>query len=88
VNTVFTGHPDRYPTVELLAVAETQPDVVLLPTEPYPFTERHAPELREALGVPVHVVDGKDLFWWGVRTGPALDRFSELAQRLAEKPSP
>ena len=53
-------------------------DLVVAPREPYPFAERHVPELS-AFG-PVVLVDGRDLFWWGARTGDALGR---LAAALA-----
>ncbi len=65
----------RYPETTLGAVAATHPEVALLPSEPYPFDDRHAAELRAALGpVDVRPVDGRDLFWWGSRTPAALDR--------------
>lgn len=69
---VYADHSDRYPTVELDEVAERRPDVVLAPSEPYPFRERHRPELERM--APVVFVDGQDLFWWGTRTPGALDR--------------
>ncbi len=65
---------ERYPTVTLDEVAERGCDVVLLPSEPYPFAARHVAEVADVLGVPVHLVDGQDLFWWGVRTPAAIDR--------------
>lgn len=68
-----------YPTVSLDEAAARRPDVVLAPSEPYPFTARQLPELR-TVG-PTVLVDGKDLFWWGARTEAALGR---LAERLLE----
>jgi len=49
-----------------------RPDVVLAPSEPYVFTEKHVPELSAV--APVVLIDGKDLFWWGDRTPGALER--------------
>ena len=78
---VFTGRGVRYPTVELAEAAGRTPDLVLLPTEPYPFKERHVAEVAGALpGAEVAIVDGQDLFWWGIRTPGAVER---LAARLA-----
>lgn len=68
----------RYPEVGLDEVAAARPDVVLAPSEPYPFGERHVGELSAI--APVVLVDGEDLFWWGVRTPAALQR---LAAALA-----
>jgi len=72
VDNVFAGHPDRYPTISLADAAAAGPDVVLAPSEPYPFTERQRAELEQV--APVVFVDGQDLFWWGARTAGALDR--------------
>lgn len=72
VANVFADHTDRYPTIELGDAAARQPDVVLAPSEPYPFKERHVAELAEV--APVILVDGQDLFWWGGRTAGALAR--------------
>jgi len=70
VANVFDSALERYPEVVLDAVPKV--DVVLAPSEPYPFGPRHADELRTV--APVTFVDGKDLFWWGVRTPGALAR--------------
>jgi ABC-type Fe3+-hydroxamate transport system substrate-binding protein len=75
VANVLAAHDDTYPTVELADVARLQPDLVLLPSEPYPFAERHVAEYQRAFrGARVALVDGRDLFWWGVRTEPATER--------------
>lgn len=72
---IFDDADARYPEVALGDVASRQPDVVLLPSEPYAFAERHAVELRAALpAAHVTFVDGRDLFWWGIRTPDAAAR--------------
>jgi hypothetical protein len=69
-----------YPTVSLEEAADRRPRLVIAPSEPYPFTRRQLPEL-ESVG-PTLFVDGRDLFWWGVRTPGALDRLgSQLPGR-------
>ena len=72
VDNVFADADDRYPTVTLGEARARRPDVVLAPSEPYPFRERHVPLLAEV--APVVLVDGQDLFWWGVRTPAAAER--------------
>jgi ABC-type Fe3+-hydroxamate transport system substrate-binding protein len=74
---VFADATERYPTVTLEAAAARRPEVVLLPSEPYPFAERHRAE-AQSVSSDVRLVDGRDVFWWGVRTPEALAR---LAQR-------
>lgn len=72
IDNVFADAPDRYPTTTLDEARERAPDVVLAPSEPYPFRERHVPELEQV--APVVLVDGQDLFWWGARTPAAVTR--------------
>ena len=78
VANVFADAGERYPAVTLDEARDRRPDVVLAPSEPYPFAERHVPLLDGV--APVVLVDGQDLFWWGARTPAALDR---LRARLA-----
>jgi ABC-type Fe3+-hydroxamate transport system substrate-binding protein len=74
IATVFDDE-GPYPTVELDDAIRLHPDVVLAPSEPYPFSERQLNELETV--APTTFVDGKDLFWWGVRTSDALHRLAE-----------
>lgn len=74
---VFDASPDRYPEVTLEDAAAARPDLVVLPSEPYPFAERHIEEVR-VVAADVRLVDGRDLFWWGVRTAAALDRLRSV----------
>ena len=60
----------RYPSFD--ALDGIGADVVLAPSEPYPFAERHVDELSAV--APVVLVDGQDLFWWGARTPAAIER--------------
>jgi ABC-type Fe3+-hydroxamate transport system substrate-binding protein len=80
VGNVFAGDDDRYPTTTLEEAAARGPDVVLAPSEPYVFTEKHVPELSAV--APVELVDGQDLFWWGVRTPHAIERLRARLERI------
>lgn len=76
---VFGDSVDRYPEVSLGEVAARGPDVALLPSEPYAFAERHALELHDAVsGLRATFVDGRDLFWWGIRTPAAAERLQAV----------
>lgn len=61
-----------YPELDLTEAAARGADVVIAPSEPYPFAERHRAELETV--APVAFVDGRDLVWWGTRTRDALTR--------------
>jgi ABC-type Fe3+-hydroxamate transport system substrate-binding protein len=79
----FAGRAGRYPRVDERELAAAGPDVVLLPTEPYAFTERDREALL-ALDCPaassgrIHVVPGELLSWYGPRIPRALATFSAL----------
>ena len=73
-----TIHPSR-PTYSLPYV----PDVVLLPTEPFRFTEEHRDDFAELLPRErVQVVDGELLSWWLSRTTEGLEHFRQLREKL------
>lgn len=66
----------KYLTIELTDVTDP-PDLVLAPTEPYSFRDQHLDELASAFpGAAVHLIDGQDLFWWGIRTPAAMQRLA------------
>lgn len=71
------GRDRRYPRITLDEVIDAQPDVVLLPDEPYAFDENDA-ELFWSLDIPaahtgrIHRVDGSLLTWHGTRIAYAL----------------
>ncbi|HEY5011782.1 MAG TPA: helical backbone metal receptor [Acidimicrobiia bacterium] len=78
VGNVFADAGDRYPEVTLDEVATRAPNLVVLPSEPYPFAARHVTEIELAVpGVPTVLVDGRDLFWWGIRTPAAAERLRD-----------
>ena len=82
IDLVTADATDSYPTVELDEIAALRPDLVLVPSEPYVFTDDHVAELRAQFGTAQVVrVDGQDLFWWGARTPSAIDRLSGALQR-------
>lgn len=66
--------PDgAYPELDPAAARQREADLVVAPSEPYPFAERHRAELAVA-AADVRLVDGRDLLWWGARTPGALSR--------------
>jgi ABC-type Fe3+-hydroxamate transport system substrate-binding protein len=77
------GRDTRYPRVTLDEVVAAQPDVILLPSEPYPFDESHI-ALFKALDIPaahndrIHLIDGSYLTWHGTRVAYALNTFPPL----------
>ena len=82
IENVFAGAGDRYPETTLEDIAERGADLVVLPGEPYPFRDRHVDEVEAVIGgADVRLVDGRDLFWWGIRTPEAVERICEALRR-------
>ena len=84
---IFEGRLERYPRVELGEVAALDPDVVLLPSEPYRFGRRHFADVEPFAEVAavrrgnVLLVDGRMLSWYGPRIGSSLRELSALLDR-------
>jgi endonuclease-3 len=76
--------PDRYPALSDAELEALDPQVVLLPSEPYRFTRRHQEALTKVWpSAQVRLVDGKALTWYLSRTEAALDLIRTLAQDLS-----
>jgi len=78
---VFAGRT-RYPEVTPAEVGERGAQAVLLPDEPFPFDERYAEELREALPLPTQLVKGQLFSWYGPRLAEAPPYLRELRAEL------
>lgn len=74
----------RYPTLTLDDAATFDPEVVLLPDEPYPFgdVDRAAFDGWQAR---IRGVDGTALSWWGPRTPSAIVDLAGLARSLRSR---
>lgn len=68
----------RYPRFEWSAQLVDGLDAVLLSTEPYSFTQVHADALEKQLGIPVFLVDGEMMSWYGSRALAGLRYLREL----------
>lgn len=81
---IFEWRQDRYPRIELTEMAERDPEVVLLPDEPYRFSEKHLPEItafRDVRAVQdgrIYLVEGKHLCWYGPRIAGSLRHVSGI----------
>ena len=77
----------RYPRVTLDEILAAQPEVILLPSEPYAFSEadadfwRQFPDLPAVQNDRIHLVDGSLLTWHGTRLGRALQEIPSLIVR-------
>jgi len=76
----------RYYKVSIEEILEANPNLILLPSEPYPFNQSHRAYLEQVLeGVlavqhgNILLIDGRLIFWYGTCLGSAL---RELPSRL------
>ena len=77
---LHAGHAERYPAIGIGELNAAGADLVVLPDEPYRFTAEDGPEAFP--GVPVTLVSGRHLTWYGpsLAEAPAL-----LAAQLARR---
>jgi ABC-type Fe3+-hydroxamate transport system substrate-binding protein len=80
---VFADSPERYPKVDVGALTSSDVDLVLLPDEPYVFSETDGPE---AVNVRTALIDGRMLTWYGPSLHDAKNEL--LAAILANLKTP
>lgn len=77
------GEETRYPIVTPEEIRAADPEVVLLPDEPFPFDEEYAEELRAKLPGPrLQLVDGQPFSWYGSRLLDAPAYLRDLRARI------
>lgn len=77
-NNMLADQP-RYPEVSLGHLKSSGCDLLLLSSEPYPFSEKHLAELQHALpSTTIMLVDGEMFSWYGARLVTAADYFIRL----------
>lgn len=82
---VFSHHT-RYPEITLEALAASQPEVILLSSEPYPFAEKHFGAFLEVCPTAlIQVVDGEMFSWYGSRLLEAADYFRSLREKCSRR---
>lgn len=85
---VFPNHAERYPRVTFAEIEAAQPDIILLPSEPYAFSDEHVSRFA-ALDIPaarysrIHLVDGALLTWHGTRIAHAFNELPALLELTA-----
>lgn len=81
---VFDEDDARYPEITARELAEADPDIILLSSEPYPFKEQHMAELNMICpGTPVRIVDGELFSWYGSRLLHSPGYFNGLIGTLS-----
>lgn len=77
------GHLPRYPEVTGAQVRQARPEILLLSSEPYPFSDRHLSEFSQYFpGIQPVLVDGQIFSWYGSRLLQAPAYLRALRQKL------
>jgi ABC-type Fe3+-hydroxamate transport system substrate-binding protein len=84
---LFADAPERYPKISEKQLVALNPEVILLSSEPYPFSEKHIKELSQILPQSrIELVDGELFSWYGSRLLHSPDYFKKLGERLSNVP--
>lgn len=76
----------RYPELDLSELADLNPDLVFLSSEPYPFNEKLVEEIQALLpNSKVMLVDGEMFSWYGSRLVKAVQYFFEFQKIISVK---
>lgn len=84
IHNVYAVHTDRYPRPSLDELRASGADLVVLPDEPYVFTDDDGPEAFP--GMPYVLVSGRDLTWCGPSLVPAHARLWGSFQTIGSGP--
>jgi len=85
-NVLADGGLERYPELTDEALRAAAPDLVFLSSEPFPFAEKHVPELAELLPeAEIRLVDGEAFSWFGSRLVTAARTLAALALSAATR---
>ncbi|HRP90149.1 MAG TPA: helical backbone metal receptor [Edaphocola sp.] len=70
---------ERYPETSWEELSTLKPDIILLSSEPYPFSKKHQLEFENNLpNTIVTLVDGEPFTWYGSRLMHSVEYFEEL----------
>lgn len=77
---------ERYPQLDLQMLSEKKCEVLLLASEPFPFTEKHIEEIQTLLPeIKILLADGEMFSWYGSRLALAPAYFQQLLNSIHQK---
>ncbi len=79
---VFSNYT-RYPELSLEQIRDSGARLLILTSEPYPFSEKHLPELQRLLpGLHLQLADGEMFSWYGSRLVQSALYLQKLALEI------
>ncbi|MBK9257745.1 MAG: ABC transporter substrate-binding protein [Saprospiraceae bacterium] len=80
------SNAERYPEITFEDIENSDADVIMLSSEPFPFKEKHILELTEVFPDKIIIlVDGEYFSWYGSRMIAAIPYLNSLHYQLLEK---
>jgi hypothetical protein len=77
------GSATRYPTTSVEEIRQLAPAILLLPSEPFSFSQKHLEEWTLWLpATKIMLVDGEYFSWYGSRLLSAPGYFKTLLQQI------
>lgn len=73
----------RYPQITIKDIIDSECEILLLSSEPFPFTEKHIEDLKTQLpDLNIILVDGEMFSWYGSRLVEAVEYFNQLKSKV------
>lgn len=80
----FAEVGEHYPKTSPSDIADSKPDLIVFPDEPYAFSPADGPEAFA--GIPATFISGRDLTWYGPSLVGARQRIRQALERPAKAP--
>lgn len=78
------GDKKRYPKINFYELAEKDPDLIMLSSEPFPFKEKHLAEFEEAFpNTRILLVEGEWFSWYGSHMLHSFKRLNVWRKAIA-----
>ncbi|MUP36509.1 ABC transporter substrate-binding protein [Labilibaculum euxinus] len=80
---VIEDNDSRYPQLTDEEIQTLNPDLIFLSSEPFPFTQKHIPEIQNLLpNTKIELVDGEMFSWFESHLLKAGKYFKDLIQKI------
>ena len=74
---------NRYPVISIDAIQAANPELILLSSEPYPFSAKHIDTLQlQFPNTKIYLVDGEMFSWYGSRLLKSANYFNTLLKEI------
>ena len=80
---IFKSKKERYPEISIDELKESNPDILFLSSEPFPYKKKHIDKYRTLLPTTkIELVNGEYFSWYGSRLQECKNYFLDLQNKL------